>query len=133
MFTFDLEAVVKKEELSSDENNENGVTEDSETSEHVFSYSEDLILLDKLAILDRMSSKDRHFISVKKSRNWRSKVKNRAQLRIFFSSKLKQLPIFLDKKEKQKQFEYFHNPQTTLPIKNLFNIFKFVEIHFVTN
>ena len=69
MFTFDLEAVVKIEELSSDENNENGVTEDSETSEHVVSYSEDLILLDKLAILDRMSSKDRHFISVKKSRN----------------------------------------------------------------
>lgn len=60
--TYDLEAVVKVEELSCDDNNNgNGVAEDSETSEP--------ILLGKLAILDRISSNHRQFISVKKSKN----------------------------------------------------------------
>lgn len=89
----------KVELLSSDDDNdENCIAEGSETIEPAVSYSEALVLFDELAYVDGMSLEGINilFLLHEKIKKLTIQSKKQSSIKIFFSSKLKQLSVCLE-------------------------------------
>lgn len=83
---------------SDDDNDENCIAEGSETIEPAVSYSEALVLFDELAYVDGMSLEGINilFLLHEKIKELTIQSKKQSSIKIFFSSKLKQLSVCLE-------------------------------------